>query len=426
MKKPISNLRWYIVGLLCLASELNYMDRQVLSVLAETIQRELNLSTVDYSYITSSFLVSYTIMYAVSGRLVDTIGTRSAFAIFVTSWSITNALHALAYTALQFSFFRFLLGVTEAANFPAGVKAVSEWFPMKDRALATGIFNAGASIGAALAAPVASFIALTWGWRYAFVVTGLLGFVWVVAWLILYHSPKTHPRLSELERSLILSDVTPSNRVESKIPLRTILSLRETWGCILVRVVTDPITYFLIFWVPKYLQQEQGFNLADLGKYGWIPYVALALGSICGGGVVSLLIANGYSVNKARKSTMLVVSCLVPVGYFLLTQVDSPVLALVIIAMLMFGHNAWGNITIPAEIFDPRMVGTVTGLGGAFGGLAGIITQLTIGWVVQNLSYGPIFVACSISYLLALLIVQYWIGPLGTIREIGNLANGRH
>jgi MFS transporter, ACS family, hexuronate transporter len=417
MKRPVRHLRWYIVALLCLASELNYMDRQVLSVLAETIQRELNLSSVDYSYITSSFLISYTIMYAVSGRLVDRIGTRNSFAIFVTGWSITNALHALSYTTWQFSLFRFLLGITEAANFPAGVKAVSEWFPMKERALAVGIFNAGASVGAALAAPVASIIALTWGWRYAFVFTGILGFVWVAVWLVAYRSPQSHPSLSEEERALI-QDGAVSGSAVNKVALLTILRLRETWGCILVRVVTDPVTYFLIFWVPKYLQQEQGFDLSDLARYGWIPYVALAFGSIAGGTAVRVLVNRGFSVNRARKSTMLLISCMVPAGYLVLTQVKSPAVAIGLMAGLMFCHNAWGNITIPAEIFPQNMVGTVTGLGGAFGGLAGIITQLTIGWVVENLSYVPVLISCSFCYLLALIIVQKFIGELGTVRRV--------
>src|SRR5258706_5305053 len=196
-KRPIRHLRWYIAILLCLATELNYLDRQTLSVLADTIQRELNLTTIDYSHITSSFLVSYAVMYAVSGRVIDIVGTRRGFMIFVSAWSLTNMLHGLANTAFQFSVFRFLLGAAEPANFPAGVKAVSEWFPIRERALAVGIFNAGTAMGAALAAPLVSFIALTWGWRAAFVFTGALGFVWVIVWLLFYRLPQDHPMLSE-------------------------------------------------------------------------------------------------------------------------------------------------------------------------------------------------------------------------------------
>ena len=417
-KRPISNLRWYMAGMLCLSSELNYLDRQTLSVLAETIQKELGLTTVDYSYITSSFLVSYTIMYAVGGRMIDVLGTRRSFMIFVSGWSVANMLHALAHTALQFSFFRFLLGAAEPANFPAGVKAVSEWFPMRERALAVGIFNAGTAVGAAIAAPLVSLIALTWGWRYAFVITGALGFVWVAVWSLVYRLPQDHPRLSEAERDLILADAKTEEGGKTLVPIRTLLGMRETWGCIAARVLIDPISYFLIFWVPKYLQQERGFNLADLGKYAWIPFVALALGNVSGGAIPRYLTARGWSVNRARKATMLVISCLIPVCYLLVTRVSSPSLALGLITALMFGHAAWGNITLPAEVFPKQVVGTVSGFGGALGGLAGIGTQLGIGWVVQNLSFAPIFAACALLYLVAFGLVYWLIGELGVIRHI--------
>ncbi|MEJ7617297.1 MAG: MFS transporter [Pyrinomonadaceae bacterium] len=418
-KRPIKHLRWYIAVLLCFSSELNYLDRQTLSVLADTIQKELNLSTVEYSYITSSFLASYTIMYAVSGRLIDAMGTRRGLMLFVTGWSVANMLHGFANTALQFSFFRFLLGAAEPANFPAGVRAVSEWFPMRERALAVGIFNAGTAIGAALAAPVVSLIALTWNWRYAFVITGALGFVWVAVWIFFYRLPQDHPRLSEEEKALILSDQNNEEEESAEsYPARLLLGMRETWGCVLARMLTDPITYFLIFWVPKYLQQERGFNLADVGRYAWIPFVALAIGNIAGGAIPRFLVSRGWSVNSARKTTMLVVSSLIPFCFLMVTQVESPALALGLITAVMFGHAAWGNITLPAEVFPRHVIGSVTGFGGALGGLAGIVTQLSIGWVVQNVSFAPVFAVCAFMYLLAFWLVHKLIGELGVIRQL--------
>lgn len=417
-KRPIKHLRWYVAVMLCLSSELNYLDRQTLSVLADTIQRELGITTQEYSYITSSFLVSYTIMYAVSGRLIDRLGTRRGFMVFVSGWSVANMLHALANTALQFSFFRFLLGAAEPANFPAGVKAVSEWFPMRERALAVGIFNAGTAIGAALAAPVVVLITSVWGWRYAFVVTGALGFVWVAVWALFYQVPQLHPRLGDAERDLILSDGVTEETREESVPVMTLLRMRETWGCILARMLTDPITYFLTFWVPKYLQQERGFALADIGRYVWIPFVALAVGNIFSGAMPRFLISRGWTINRARKTTMFFVSCLIPICYLMVTRVDSPALALVMITGAMFGHAAWGNITLPAEVFPQRVVGTVTGFGGALGGLAGVITQLSIGWVVQNLSFAPIFAVCAVMYLLAFVLVHILIGELGVVRRV--------
>lgn len=422
--RHIPNLRWYIAFLLCLSSSLNYLDRQTLSVLAETIQRELKLTTVDYSYITSSFLVSYTIMYAVSGRLVDFLGTRRSFLIFVSGWSVANMLHALANTALRFSFFRFLLGATEPANFPAGVRAVAEWFPMRERALAVGIFNAGTAVGAALAVPVVSFIALQWGWRWAFVVTGATGFIWVAAWAAFYRLPQEHSRLSPAEKQLILSGSEgPAESPTGSVPLARLLALRATWGCILARVLTDPISYFLNFWIPKYLQQERGFSLADLGKYIWIPFVALALGNVASGAIPRYLISRGWSLNRARKTTMFVVSCLVPVICLSITRVPSAAMATALLTALMFLHAAWGNITIPAEVFPKQVVGSVSGFGGSLGGVAGVITQLTIGWVVQHLSFAPIFAAISVVYLLAFAAVHLLVGELGTIRKIPMDAN---
>jgi ACS family hexuronate transporter-like MFS transporter len=406
--------------MLCLASELNYLDRQTLSVLAATIQADLGLSDVAYSHITSTFLMSYTVMYAVAGRLVDALGTRRSFLIFVSAWSVANMLHGLARTALQLSFFRFLLGAAEPANFPAGLKAVSEWFPMRERALAVGIFNAGTAVGGAFAVPVVSFIALRWGWRWAFVGTGALGFAWVAAWALLYRLPQDHPRLGAAERALIFGEGSSGGepRIEPTVSVRQVLRMRAAWGCILARALTDPISYFLNFWIPKYLQAERGFTLAALGRYGWIPFAALAAGNIFSGAVPRWLISRGWPLDRARKATMLGVSCAMPILCFLVTRVESQAWALAVVSALFFGHAAWGNITLPTEVFPRHAVGTVTGLGGALGGLMGVLTQLAIGWVVQNLSFAPIFAAISVAYLLALALVQLLIGELGRVREV--------
>jgi MFS transporter, ACS family, hexuronate transporter len=417
--RPIPHLRWGVAILLCLASELNYLDRQTLSVLAATIQKDLGLTDVDYSHVTSAFLMSYTVMYAVAGRLVDRLGTRRSFLFFVSGWSVANMLHGLARSALQLSLFRALLGAAEPANFPAGLKAVSEWFPMRERALAVGIFNAGTALGGAFAVPVVSFIALRFGWRWAFVGTGALGFVWVLAWSLFYRLPRDHPRLGAAERALILGEgETEEATADASVPMRAVLRMRAAWGCILARVLTDPISYFLNFWIPKYLQAERGFSLATLGSYGWIPFAALAAGNIFSGAMPRWLISRGWPLDRARKATMLGVSCAMPVLCFLVTRVESQAWALVVVSALFFGHSAWGNITLPAEVFPRNAVGTVTGLGGSFGGLMGVVTQLAIGWVVQNFSFTPIFAAISMAYLVAFVLVQVLIGELGRVREV--------
>ena len=417
MKAKIRGLRWYIVALLCFASGLNYLDRQTLSILAQTIQDELNLTTVQYSYITSAFLLSYTIMYAVNGRLIDWLGTRRSLLLFVSGWSIANVLHAFATTTLQFSFFRFLLGATESGHFPAGVKAVTEWFPMRERALAIGLFNSGTAVGAAIAAPVVSWIALTWGWRDAFVAGGVLGGVWVVVWARCYRLPRDHPRLSEEESQLIEADERHEEPKE-RVSVKRLLRERAVWGCILARVLTDPISYFFIFWTPKFLQQERGFNLADLGRYSWIPFVVAALGNIAGGVIPQRLTSAGWSLDRARKSVMLAASCIVPLCCFAVVRVPTPAWAVVMISVAMFCHGAWANMTLPAELFPRHVVATVSGFGGASGAFIGALVTPLIGWTVQNISFTPVFGVIAFLPLIAFLCVCGLVKKIGIRREI--------
>jgi ACS family hexuronate transporter-like MFS transporter len=414
MARPIANLRWYIAFLLCCSTALNYLDRQTLSVLAVTIQKDLGFSTVEYSRIASAFLFTYALMYAVGGRLVDLLGTRRGLLLFASGWSAVSMLHALARSAAQLSVFRVLLGVTEAANIPAGVKAVTEWFPIRERALAIGIFNSGTAIGAAMAAPVVSAVALGLGWRAAFVVTGAVGFVWVAAWAAFYQLPHRHRRLAAAERALIEADEIAG--APARVPLSRLLAMRETWGCIAARLLTDPISYFLAFWVPKYLQDERGFTLAQNGMFSWIPFVGQALGNIAAGAIPRALIARGMPLDRARKRTMLAVSCLMPVLCLAVTRVGHPALALAAITVLMFGHAAFGNVILPAEVFPRHLVGTVSGLGGLMGGLAGAIAQLGIGRVVQAMGFSPIFAVCAFMYLTAFALVSRLVPDLGRIR----------
>ncbi|RPJ85987.1 MAG: MFS transporter, partial [Acidobacteria bacterium] len=288
----------------------------------------------------------------------------------------------------------------------------------KERALAVGIFNSGTAIGNAISLPIVSFVALAWGWRWAFVVTGAIGFVWVLIWLLFYRLPEAHPNITEAERALITSGDVEEAKTGTKVSIRTLLSMKETWGCIAARFFTDPISYFLAFWIPNYLQQERGFSLADLGTLAWIPYAVAALGNIASGAIPRFLIARGWSLNRARKTTMLVISCLMPVFLLMVTQVESWALALVLLSAITFGHAAWGNITLPAEVFPRHVVGSVSGFGGALGGLAGAATQRPIGWAVETLSFTPVFAACSVVYLVAFLLVHFLIGELGVIRRV--------
>ena len=416
--RSIPHLRWYIAFLLCLASALNYLDRQTLSVLKETIGKELSLSNTDYGTITAWFLASYGVMYAVSGRIIDVVGTRKGFVFFVCGWSIANMLHCMATTVAQFSMFRFLLGVFEPGSFTGGVKAVSEWFPMRERALAIGIFNAGTAIGSVAAAPIVSIIAVHWGWRSAFLVTGVLGIVWLVPWLLFFKQPKHHPRLSEEERQLIVEGAATDIPTAKPPSWAALLRMRETWGCILVRALTDPISYFLVFWIPPYFQKQHGFELKDMAMFLWLPYATAALGSLSGGAIPRFLMGRGWTLDKARKTTMACMTVALLICLFSVTQTADKMIALYLVAGMTFCHGGWSNITLPAEVFPKSAVATVTGLGGALGSWMGALASKTTGSVVDVWGFTPIFIACAVLYPTALLLVYVLIGKLGVTRDV--------
>jgi ACS family hexuronate transporter-like MFS transporter len=377
----------------------------------------VGITTIQYSYVITAFLTSYTIMYAVSGRLIDYLGTRRGFSLFVSLWSVGDLLHAFARTALQFLFCRVLLGAVEPANFPAGAKAVSEWFPMRERALAVGIFNSGTAIGACAAAPLVAWITLHLGWRYTFVAGAGLSAAWVVLWLLVYRLPREHPRLSAMELSLIEDGAAPPVP-RSAVPLRRILAIREVWGCILVRMLMDPISYFCIFWMPKFLQQERGFDLGAIGRYYWIPWVAAAAGNLTGGAVPRYLNRRGWSINRARKTIMLTASLGLWACFMLITRVPSPGLSVALISLALFCTQNFCFMALPAEAVPERIVGAVTGFGGAMGSLVGAVTMLVIGRIVRVSSFAPIFLVYAVFPLLAFGVVCILIRKLGEPREI--------
>jgi MFS transporter, ACS family, hexuronate transporter len=408
----IKGLRWYIAGLLCLATAFNYFDRQTLALLADTLQKVWGITTVQYSYITAAWLVSYTVMNGVSGRLIDYLGTRKGLAIFVSLWSAADALQSMARTFLQFTLGRFFLGATEAANFPAGVKAVAEWFPARERALAVGIFNSGTALGAAAAAPVVVWITLHLGWRYTFIAGAILSAVWLVVWLIVYRAPRLHPWLGAAELAHIEGEA--GSRVPLKpVPLGSILRRPQAWGCILARILTDPISYLFAFWIPKFLQQDRGFDMAAIGRCYWIPYVGLALGNLAGGLIPGWLMRRGWSLNRSRKTVMFASSCMVGSCFIALNRVTSPAWAIGLLASAMFFHAAWANMTLPAEVFPQRAVGSVSGLAGGISSMIGALTTLAIGRAVTVGSFTPIFAIYSALPMAGFVAVCLLIPDLG-------------
>jgi MFS transporter, ACS family, hexuronate transporter len=401
----IPKLRWVIAALLLLVTMINYTDRMTLSVLVGAVRKDLGLSETDYSQIVSAFFFAYAIMYAVSGYVVDRLGTRRGLALFVAGWSVAQMLHALASGKWSLAGYRFLLGLTEPGSFPAATKAVREWFPPEQRAMGVGLFNAGSSLGAAIASPLAAFLALRYGWRMAFVFTGGLGIVWLLFWLILYHPPRVNRWLHPRELALIPPDPQPAGPRQRTDWKRVLLS-RPCAALMLARFCADPVIYFVIFWLPAYLQKERGFDLAMIGRYGWVPYVFGDIGYIFGGWLSGRLMRAGWSLPNARKASLAVGAAFLPVA-ILAPLAPNAALAIAATCSVVFGHAVWiaNLLTLPADLFGSNEVATASGFSGMGGAIGGILANLGTGYIVSHFTYTPVFVLAGLMHPLALLIV---------------------
>ena len=406
----IPKLRWVIAAMLFLATMINYTDRLALSVVSRDVRSEFGMSEQDYSQVVSIFLVAYAIMYAGSGYVVDRLGTRKGFAFFITLWSAGAMLHGLATGKWSLAACRFVLGLGEPGNWPAAAKAVAEWFPPKQRALGIGIFNAGSSMGSALAPPVVAYLTLTYGWRYAFVFTGSLGLLWLLAWLFLYQPPHKNRLLSAEEYAEIKDEVQPAHETEAatagSVDWRKVIRMRECWTLILARFFTDPVIYFVIFWLPEYLRKERGFDLAMVGKYAWVPFIFGDIGYVFGGWLSGRLMQAGWTLQRARKIVMLAGACVMPAAVFA-PLVPEVWMAIAATCFVTFGHALFvANLqTLPADLFRGREIGTATGFSGMGGAIGGILANMGTGWVVQNFSYTPIFMIAGFMHPLSVFLV---------------------
>jgi ACS family hexuronate transporter-like MFS transporter len=403
----IGHFRWTICALLFFATTINYVDRQVLGILAPDLQKEIGWTELDYGRIVIAFQVSYAVMMLVWGRILDRIGTKLGLGIAVAWWSLAAMGTAAARSAMTFGFARFLLGVGEAANFPASIKTVAEWFPKSERAFATGIFNAGTNIGAIVAPIMVPLIAVRWGWQAAFIATGALGFIWLAAWWAMYQTAAKHPRLKPAERRFILDGL--EEPVTAKTPLREVLGYRQLWAFALGKLMTDPIWWFYLFWLPKFLATEHGIRGVALIKYLTTVYVIADVGSVFGGYLSSALIKRGWSVNAARKTAMATFAAIIPSVIFA-SQTRSAWLAVILIGIATACHQGWScNIfTLASDMFPRRAVGTVVGFGGFAGGVGGILIAEFAGRVLNaNPSYYlPMFVIAGTIYLVALAVIH--------------------
>ena len=408
--------RWTICALLFAATTVNYIDRQVLGILAPVLQDEIGWSERDYGAIVSWFSLAYAFGLLGMGRLIDRIGVRRGFAFAVVAWSIAAIAHALARTAGGFSIARAALGLGEAGNFPAAIKTVAEWFPKKERALATGIFNSGTNVGAIVAPLIVPFITIQWGWRWAFIITGTFGFVWLAFWLALYKNPEEHARMAPSELAHIRSDPPESNEPISWLKL---LSYRQTWAFLIGKGMTDPVWWFYLFWLPKFLDSEYGIQLAGLAAPLVVIYLVADVGSVGGGWLSSALIARGASVNRGRKLAMLAAALLIVPTMFA-PHAGSMWVAVAIVSVAAAAHQWWSaNIfTTASDMFPRRAVASVVGIGGFAGAMGGFFFQRLTGYVldVTGSNYNLIFVFCGLTYVSALLIMHLLVPRLEPVR----------
>ena len=396
--RPLRGVRWWIVGMICMLTVINYVDRMTLSVLAPTIREAFGMSNAAYANVVTTFLLGYTISQALSGKVLDRIGTRVGFMLFVGIWTVASMLHAAARSAAQLALFRFVLGVGEAGNWPGAAKAVAEWFPARERAFAMAIFNSGSALGAVVAPPLIAWVALTFGWRKAFFVGAILSSALMVAWFLFYQSPVRHPRLSAEERAYIAAGQGGAADERPPRPWLSLFGYRQVWAVIAGRFFTDPIWWFLISWLPNYLKTERGFGLRLIGLLAWIPFLFADVGNLAGGGASSLLVRRGWSVDRARKTVLVASALLIPLGVLAIVNTRSDAAAIAGISVIAFAFQSWiVNLhTVPADCFPKQDVGSVFGIGGTAAGLASMGFTLLVGRVVDRFGYRPVYVMVGV------------------------------
>jgi MFS transporter, ACS family, hexuronate transporter len=430
----IGRYRWWICALLFFASAINYIDRQVVGILKPTLQQQFAWSEVDYGYIVMAFQIAYAIGLVSAGRLIDRIGTRRGFALAVSIWSLAAMAHAavlvygpgvaallgaggLAVSSSVAGFIaaRFALGLGEAANFPAGIKAIAEWFPRKERAFAAGLFNAGTNVGALTAPLAVPWLTLSFGWPWAFLATGGIGFLWLVFWWQAYRPPASHPRVTAGELAHIQSDAEPA---ATPVPWRSVVMHRQTLAFAAGKFITDPVWWVYLFWIPDFLNRNHGLDLSTLGPPLVTIFLAADAGSIAGGWLSSFLIARGWSVNRARKTTMLVCALAVTPIIFAARTTDLWT-AVALISLAAAAHQGWSSnlYTLTSDMFPRQAVGSVVGFGGMAGAVAGIFVSAVVARILEVTgSYVSIFAIGSVAYLVALALIHALVPRLEPAR----------
>lgn len=406
----IKHLRWYIAGMIALATAINYLDRQSLPIIISELRKAIPVSDGEYGLINSVFLLAYGTMYAVGGRILDVMGSRKGYALMIAWWSLASGLHGLITSVLGLGIARFLLGLGEGGGFPGSAKVVSEWFPVKERSFAFGIFNTGASLGAVIAPPLFAAIITYLNWRWAFLLTGLAGLIWAVTWWKWYATPATNKFITKEEQDYV---GTEQSTERSAVSWWSLFRIRKVWGLLTIKFLTDAGWFFFIFWLPKYLNDVRDLDIKAIGAYAWIPYAFAGAGSFIGGWFSSYLLKRNVSLDIARKIPLGISAFLLPASLFITDASLS--MAMVFFSMAMFGHQFWSTIvqTLAADMFPSKIVGTVAGLMGCIGTYGAMLFSLIIGFVIEHYGYQPAFLIAGVLHPVSFGLIYVIIGKIG-------------
>ena len=415
-QKP-TMIRWWICALLFFATTINYIDRQVFAILAPQLQTEIGWSEIEYGYIVTAFQFSYAIGLLLVGKLIDFLGTKKGFILSIIVWSLAAMAHALARTPIGFGVARLALGIGESGNFPAAIKTISEWFPRKERALATGIFNSGSNIGAIVAPLLVPIIALNFGWQAAFIITGLLGFIWLFFWLRLMNRPEKHPGINAAELDLIKADT--EENLEKPTSIWKIIRTRKVWAIAIGKFLTDPIWWFFLYWLPKFLNTTYGLKLDKIGLPLILAYLIADVGSIGGGWLSSHFLQMGWSINAARKTTLLICAIMV-IPIYWASGIDDLWPAVILIGLGMAAHTGWSAnmYTLATDFFPKKDMGTVVGFIGMAGAVGGMLMASATGHLLEATgSYKILFVIAASIYGIALLIIHLLVPNIDAVKS---------
>ncbi len=414
----IPNLRWWIAGLLAAASGLAYVDRQTLPIVVGEIEKTIPITDQQFAHLQFMFLLAYGIMYAGGGKITDMLGARWGYVVFIVWWSAANVMQGTVSSVYGLGAGLFLLGIGEGGCFPAASKAISEWFPPKERSIAFGMFNAGSGIGATLAPPFIAAIVLSFNWRWVFFITGAIGFIWAVVWINLYYPPERHKRITETEHSFLKEALSVPVGSAQRISWAGLFRFRQTWGLVGAKILSDSAWFFLISWLPKYLFDVRHLNTKSIGYYAWIPYAWAAFGSLFGGWLSSYLIRRKFSIDASRKICLGITAACMPVS--LLITISPLTITIVFFSLAMLSHQFWSTIiySVVTDIFPTGVVGSVSGLLGAVGAFGGMLFNLLAGLLLATYhSYTLIFMILGLLHPLSLIII------LLVVRKIEPLGN---